>query len=357
MVRLRLPGGRVPAAALRRLAELAGAYGNGVLQLTSRAGLQVRGLPDPLPPGFVQAVVATGLLPSATHERVRNIVASPLTGLSGGLADVTAMTASLDAGLVAEPTLAELGGRFLFVLDDGRGDVVDLAFDLAYQALGPQAGTVLVGSPETGFAVRADDAVPRLIDLARGFAAARRETGAWHIRELPGWWHGLGARSIAPVRGAPIPLGAIGAAASVSVPLARLSLAQARVVEEASAGQPVVLTPWRGLVLPTAADRLRDLAAAGLVTEENSPWAQLSACVGAPACGRSRIDTVAVAGGLLGTARSLPRTHVSGCERRCGAPTGDHLDLVAPTPVAAVRAVEERAAASATTSERAGSHR
>ena len=80
MVRLRLPGGRVPVRTLRRLSDLSTAYGNGVLQLTSRAGLQLRGLPDPLPEAFVDAVAATGLLPSTTHERVRNIVASPLTG-------------------------------------------------------------------------------------------------------------------------------------------------------------------------------------------------------------------------------------------------------------------------------------
>ena len=88
MVRLRLPGGRVSAAALRRLGELAAAYGNGILQLTSRAGVQLRGLPDLLPAPFVDAVVAAGVLPTVSHERVRNIVASPLTGLSGGRADV-----------------------------------------------------------------------------------------------------------------------------------------------------------------------------------------------------------------------------------------------------------------------------
>ena len=82
------PAGGSPVRTLRRLAELAAAYGNGVLQLTSRAGLQLRGLPDPLPAAFVDAVVGAGLLPSASHERVRNIVASPLTGLHGGRADV-----------------------------------------------------------------------------------------------------------------------------------------------------------------------------------------------------------------------------------------------------------------------------
>jgi precorrin-3B synthase len=81
------------------------------------------------------------------------------------------------------------------------------------------------------------------------------------------------------------------------------------------------------------------LADAGLVVDDEGAWAQLSACVGAPGCARSRVDTTALAAALVGLDGALPRTHLSGCERRCGAPTGDHVDLVAPTLAEAVRSV------------------
>ncbi len=343
MVRLRLPGGRISALALRQLGELAAAYGNGILQLTSRAGVQLRGLPDPLPASFVDAVVATGVLPSVSHERVRNIVSSPLTGLSGGRADLGPLTVALDAGLVTEPELAELPGRFLFVLDDGRGDVADLTFDLGYQAGGPDGGYVLVGSAERGLPVRTAEVVPSLLRLALAFATARADTGAWHVAELPAWVDSLGLVPVTPVRGlASTPLGRIGTVASMSVPLARLALEQARLVEEVVAGGPVVITPWRGLVLPGAAERLGDLAAAGFVVEDDTAWAQVSACVGAPFCARARIDTTEIAEALVAVGGSLPRTHVSGCERRCGAPTGDHRDLVAPSMAEALTVIGGR---------------
>lgn len=345
MVRLRLPGGRVRARTLRRLSDLAAAYGNGVLQLTSRAGLQLRGLPDPLPTEFVDAVAGTGLLPSPTHERVRNIVASPLTGLHGGRADVSGLTRALDDALVAEPALAELPGRFLFVLDDGRGDVLDLRLDLGYRASGPDGGHLLVGGPGQGLPVSAADVVPGLVRLALAFAEARTDTGAWHVRELPAWTAGLGLIAVptpVPPETAETPLGVVGRAASVAVPLAMLTGSQVAAVERAVGDGFVVVTPWRGLVLPGAAAALGALAAAGLVVDDEGAWSQLSACVGAPGCARSRADTAALAAALAHGATDLPRTHLSGCERRCGAPTGDHVDLVAPTFAEAVRAVGGR---------------
>jgi precorrin-3B synthase len=311
-----------------------------MLQLTSRAGLQIRGLPDPLPSGFVDAVAATGLLPAPTHERVRNIVASPLTGLSGGLTDLSPMTAALDAGLIAEPALADLPGRFLFVLDDGRGDLVDLVFDLGYQATGADRGFVLVGSADRGFPVAAIDAVPTLLRLARRFGSTRRASGAWRVSELPGWADTLGAGPLRPVRGTPaVPLGRIGDAASVAVPLARLGADQARVVADLAVADPIVVTPWRGLVLPSAGGHLAELARAGLIVDDDAAWAQLSACVGAPFCARARIDTAELARSLATGGHGLPRIHVSGCERRCGAPAGAHIDLVAPNPPEAAEAI------------------
>ena len=61
MVRVRIPGGQTTGAALGRLGELAAAYGSGLLQLTSRGSLQLRGLADPLPDDFVAAITAAGL--------------------------------------------------------------------------------------------------------------------------------------------------------------------------------------------------------------------------------------------------------------------------------------------------------
>ncbi|MFD0473349.1 hypothetical protein ACFQ0B_37660 [Nonomuraea thailandensis] len=78
LARVRLPGGAASAAQLHALADCAETFGSGVIELTSRANVQVRGLHSPA--AFAQHLAAAGLLPSAGHERVRNIVASPLSG-------------------------------------------------------------------------------------------------------------------------------------------------------------------------------------------------------------------------------------------------------------------------------------
>jgi precorrin-3B synthase len=332
VVRIRVPGGQTTSSALGRLSRIAQQFGSGDLQLTSRASLQLRGLSDPLPSAFVGAVREAGFLPSESHERVRNIVASPLTGISAGLADVRPLVASLDAGLCARPTLASLSGRFLFAVDDGRGDISGTQFDLGYHAVDHDHGWVLLGNAGLGRLVPAVDTVPVLLDLAHQFlAASRGSRDIWHVRDLAGWAASVpGVRAVdLPAATTDTPLGAIAGAASVHVPLAFLTPAQAAAVEAYAAG-PVVITPSRGLVLPDAAGHLPELAAIGLVDDPTSPWSAISACVGAPHCAKSLISTRAYATALARSRSALPRTHISGCERRCGAPAGDHRDLVAP---------------------------
>jgi precorrin-3B synthase len=60
------------------------------------------------------------------------VLASPLAGLDGG-PDLTAIVQILDAALCARPRLAELPGRFLFAVDNGRGDVAGLGADVLAQ--------------------------------------------------------------------------------------------------------------------------------------------------------------------------------------------------------------------------------
>ena len=319
-----------------QLSRIAQRFGSGDLQLTSRASLQIRGLDDPVPDGLIRAVRESGFLPSQTHERVRNIVGSPLTGIIGGRTDVRPLIASLDSGLSAEPRLASLPSRFLFAVDDGRGDVSAIPFDLGYQAVDHHHGWVLLGGVERGLCVPARDAAPTLLELAHRFLTASQGFDhVWHVRDLADWATTVpGVRAVKLPRGVTAtPLGAVAGAASVQVPLALLTPAQAATVEACATGS-VVITPSRGLVLSGAARRLPELAAVGLVDNPASPWSAISACVGAPSCASSLINTRAYATALAQSGSPLPRTHISGCERRCGAPTGDHQDLVAPDAVA-----------------------
>lgn len=334
LVRLRLPGGRTTATSLLRLSRIARAYGNPDLQLTSRGGLQVRGLPPDLPDGFVTEITSAGFLPAPDHERVRNITASPLTGVSGGRADVSGMVTELDQRLTADPELARLPGRFLFVLDDGRGDVRGLAFDLAYVAIDGDHGLILVGTSEWAVPTTAERAIEMMIGLARDFLTVREAAPdrPWHVRDVPEWCAarpGVTDVDLGPSNPTTA-LGVVGDAASVQVPLSLLTPAQTEAVASAAESDVVVITPWRGMVLPGAADGLSTLTDAGLVADHDSAWSRLTACVGAPGCASALIDTRSLAGGLVARGSTLPRVHVSGCDRRCGAPAGDHLDLVAP---------------------------
>lgn len=189
IVRLRLPGGRLPASALRAIVTAAEVWGDGTVLLTKRANLQLRGIAVPegsVPAGLVDALRAAGLLPSDTHELVRNIVCSPLSGRLGGRVDLRPVVDDLDRALCADPDLADLGGRFLFVLDDGRGDVVDRTLDLGLVAVSRTEVQIRVGGSQWGPVVPVREAAPTLIELARAFRQVRGAgpTASWHVDEL-----------------------------------------------------------------------------------------------------------------------------------------------------------------------------
>jgi probable phosphoglycerate mutase len=116
LVRLRLVGGRITAEQLEALAAVSATYGDGNVHLTGRANVQVRALPhdgDRLLPEVHRAVLATGLVPSESHDLVRNVMVSPWTGRRGGRADLRPVADELDRLVRADARLAELPGRFL----------------------------------------------------------------------------------------------------------------------------------------------------------------------------------------------------------------------------------------------------
>jgi precorrin-3B synthase len=271
LARVRLPGGRLTAEGMRAVAA-ASRLGNGIIELTSRASLQIRGL-DESPESVLKA---GGLLPSPTHERVRNIIASPLAG-----PETFAIVEQLDRAICSEPAMSGVSARWLFAVDDGSG------------LHGRQADVTITSA-----------------DQIAGALSASLEGRAIPAATAP--------------RG--VPIGASGRFLTVLPPLGRLSPEQldslAELVGEIRIGVARTFTA----VDADPAD-LRDL---GFIDDPRSGWIGLSACAGLGACRRALHDVrAAAAGRALERVPGDPDEHWSACERRCGRPAGPHRGFVA----------------------------
>ena len=383
LARVRLPGGMLGGSQLAVLGELAQRWGDGGLELTSRANVQLRALREADPEVLAARLGAAGLLPSPAHEVVRNIAAPPLAG-----AGLRALVHDLDRALCADPGLAALPGRFLFALGE-----VPLAADLAaiptgsvaipsgdgVGAAGDGAETpaddvfaILFAGADLGVRVPAAGVVTALLAAAHAFLAERaaHHPPAWRLRELAEGPARVAARTIGTIsdisdsylivtaRGQSAPHGhpgpatrpaahdagadgrglvgrlaqpePPGTAVGALVPLGRLTRVHLGVLARADR---LVITPWRGVVVPDlapeAADRwLRELGEVGLATGAHSRWVGVTACAGRPGCAKALADVRADAEAAASFVDGLP-AHWIGCARGCGSPSGAHVRVEA----------------------------
>ncbi|MGW1738499.1 precorrin-3B synthase [Nocardia sp. NPDC001965] len=360
LARIRVPGGTLTPEQLQTLAAAAGELGDGNIELTSRGNVQLRGVRDA--DALAERLAAAGLLPSRTHDRVRNIIASPLSGRVGAHPDIRPLVAALDAGLLASPRLAELSGRVLFTLDDGRGDVTPLRPDIGLHALTGDRCALLLAGADSGIRIATADATEVLLAAAHGFLELAE--GRWRLHEIEN-----GAARLTTLLGlapgphrldfadpADLPIGwlpqydglvALGAGV-------RLGSLPARTAEFlAAVERPVLLTPWRGVIVTDleewpAEQVVRVLAPMGLIFDAASPWLRVTACAGLPGCARSHTDVRADAAAAVESGRTdLPapaipegpvpaeaiatagRQHWSGCDRRCGRPAAAVTEVTA----------------------------
>jgi len=233
------------------------------IYLTSRANLQLRGIDHVdgcVPAELIQRIAQTGLFPSPSHELVRNIVVSPLTGRIGGRADLRDIARSLDELLCADPALARLPGVFWFSLDDGRGDVADRSLDLGLFALDADTAQIRVGSQLWDSTVALVDAPAAVLELARRFLQVRGtgNTALWHIDELPGKGvelldHSYERDERTLITSGPPAFGKIShgdgrEALHMEVPDGTLTPELAAHV--AGLGPELIVTPWRSIIVP-----------------------------------------------------------------------------------------------------------
>jgi precorrin-3B synthase len=341
LARVRVPGGQLTGAQWEELLAASHDLGDGSLDLTSRGNVQIRGLSAGAEVELARRLWQAGLLPSVDHERARNIVASPLTGLDNrGLIDIRPMIRELDEALCATASLAELSGRFLFALDDGRCDVLPLAPDIAACAIGPGEMTLLVAGIDSGKRFALPAIVAAMLDEAEAFLAERAAQGsnAWRIHELRSaptsvdfWSPGNHNSTLTGAVGEVVQAdGRV--ALVVGAPLGRLTAGQAG----ALSNPRLVVTPWRGVVLADltqaeANERATELARLGLILDPESPWLGVTACTGRPGCAKALADVrcdAATVHRREAAAPALP-VHWVGCERRCGTPSGQSIEVLA----------------------------
>ncbi|MGQ9371155.1 precorrin-3B synthase [Azospirillum sp. ST 5-10] len=360
LVRLRVPAGALPAAAARRVAALAAGHGNGLLELSHRGNLQIRGVRTASMPAVTEVLGALGLVAAdAASEAVRNVLSAPAAGIDGqALLDVRPLALALDARLAADAGLHRLPPKFGFVIDGGgRAHLADSRADLRFDAVATPdgarfrvaAGGALADAVPLGLC--APDALVATAAAAATAFLELRSALAEPPRRMAGLVAACGAAGLRtrvaglaplddpapPVRPARAALGARPGWLGVAFPFGRLTAAAldalAGLAEAHGTGE-LRLTPWRALLLPgvgaAAADPARRL---GAVLDDGDPRLRVSACSGAAGCDAGTTDTHADALALARTAPALLAAgavaHLAGCGKGCAHPAPATVTLTA----------------------------
>ena len=364
LVRVRPRCGSLPTSALAALAAAADRFGNGSIDLTRRANLQIRGVSTASLAPLLAAIGALGLLDEDPRlEAIRNIAVNPLAGLDPSeVVDVRPIAQNLEDLLMREIDLARLPGKFAFAID-GRGvlPIAGLDADIRLEARGkPQDAVMAIGlAGAAGVrwlgATRPEHAATMAVRVARSLlqasqAADRRARAlppaavdalraSLSLAEAPGIGSAMGGGRHA--RRGPIALAGGRHVVGIGVAFGRfesktlVALAQAL----ASAGASEIrLSPWRTIyACPVDGDGdggARLVAAArgmGLIVDDGDPMLRVDACPGAPFCGATALATRRDARALamlFARAKFTGSLHVSGCAKGCARSAPADLALV-----------------------------
>jgi precorrin-3B synthase len=335
IVRVRPRCGAFSLETARALADLAERLGNGHIDLTRRANLQIRGLTDDRLPELQMQLATLGLLdPDTETEAVRNVMVAPLAGLDHSQRiDVRPVALAIDDALTSDKRLHALPSKFGMLVDGGGAiSIASERSDICLAAVGETLafgldtakGTEWLGTlPTTRAAEAAIAAAHAFLAVAtRGRMRGLSEAAFTQVQAAVG----LSPMAVLPAAGGRR-LGLLGSAVGIAAPFGRLEAGQLRQLVKLAAEAGAVdlrLSPWRTVYFSVCEEAgvfvLEEARDAGLIVEENDPVLQVEACPGAPDCKSSSVDargdarrlaTIAAVRGWQGS------IHVSGCAKGC----------------------------------------
>ncbi len=351
-----MPTAPIPLDAFVALCNASQAHGNGIMEVTQRGSLQVRGLSPASAPVFARTVAALGL----GAEGGPPILTSPLMGLEAQQhVDLRALAAGLRVELTHRAEIASLGPK-VSVLIDGGGTLHldDVPGDLRLRAhtaarwhlsiVGTAAAAASLGWVEPHRAIEVIVQVLGRIANRGSVARARDFANDSDIRALRAMLAGVLGDDTPPTARPPAePIGshrlndgraAVGVALAFGYAeagaLERLAQAAAR-----SGAASILPAPGRALLAiglaAAATDEFTAAAAAqGFVVRPDDARRYVVACAGAPACGSALLSTRQLAPAIAEAATPFLDgsviLHVSGCAKGCAHPGAAALTLIGP---------------------------
>ena len=354
IVRLRLSCGELPMRMASAIAELAALYGNGGIDLTQRANLQLRGVREASLPSLTESLDDLGLIDASPEaEAVRNVTVSPLAGLDPACRDGRALARALEERLSRDAALHALPAKFGFAIDGGgRWPLGATGADVALcadDAEGPWrirlAGADLLSEPVEGS--QATEALARVaqVFLRNGLRRMRdlvAQDGAQGVLERAGFASEpprSDIKKVAQYTPGVHQVSRTGVIAAVGLPFGRIEAVDLAALTGACEPESVLrLTPWRMLLVPfsdeaAASMFVANCGALGLIISAGDPRAFIDACTGAPGCINATTGTRHDAARLASRFPQLFTTpnalHVSGCAKGCALRGPARFTLVA----------------------------
>jgi len=365
LIRIRVLGGLIEASQLRVVADLSSGFADGTIEITSRANLQLRAIRNQDLSHIIEGISLAGLLPSPQHDRVRNIITSPIAGLDGEeLVDPRPLIHELDRQLRAELVFVNLHPKFSFAIHGGPRRFSPDLDDISLEAVDLNSAPhfhLSIGGATSGFVVKYSDAVDCMLAAAKICIGLAHECNtlvrAKAIVKIPDAYqrivdalsHVLTPSPLSPpssfveeaLLGA-YPTTQPGRVSIIpSVPLGRLTAEQGHCLADAADewNGDLRLAPWRGVVLGSiprgAADNIIGrLHSMGLSCDGRDGFRGIAACAGSSGCDASLADVRGDAASLAQrfACQAVPSVwtvNISGCEKQCGRRYGATAELVA----------------------------
>ncbi len=295
------------------LANLSEICGNGFIDLTNRANLQIRGVSQSNYMSLLEGLTKADLIDvDEDIETKRNIVLTPFYK-RGDRAH------RLYFELVNRlPDFPRFPGKFGFSIDCGPSRVLqDTSADIRFETAIDGDIVVRADGNETGVSVTESEVISTALELVDWFIATKSDEVrrmAKHLQtvDLPSKFTGA----------SPVAATTPDQSRMLHIPFGQVSAQDLRILANINGIQSIRITPWRAFL---TADQSPE-ASALFPHKADAPILAVSACAGQPFCPQASVETRELASELAG---KWPGTlHVSGCAKGCARPTTSDVTLV-----------------------------